>query len=219
MNDLLTQFVHRLAEDLLQPLPGRAGQYRMAPRPRPGGEFVDPPRADARRGSVLMLFYPHAQQLYLPLILRPDYGGVHSGQIALPGGGWEDGDADMVATALREAHEEIGVEPQAVTVLGALTPLYVGPSNFLVHPIVGWLPHRPTFRLDPHEVAELIEAPLSALLNPDNLQVEEWQLRDRTAMVPFYRIQQHRVWGATAMMLCELLALPALATLADLANP
>ena len=219
MNDPLTQFVDRLAEDLLRPLPGRTAQYRMAPQPRPGAEFREQPRADARHGGVLMLFYWDGGQPYLPLILRTNNGGVHSGQVALPGGGFEEGDADLVATALRETHEEVGVEPQFISILGALTPLYVAPSNFLVHPMVGWMPCRPSFLLDPHEVAELIEAPLFALLDPANLLEEEWQLRDRVATVPFYHIQDHRIWGATAMILSELLSLPAMASLPKLSAP
>ena len=210
MSDDYGTFLCWLHEDLQSTLPGRASQYRMAPRPRPGAEYNEIPKADARRGAVLVLFYPHQGQIFIPLILRPNYGGVHSGQVGLPGGGHEAIDVDLTATALREAHEEVGVNPDQVTILGHLSQLFVSPSNYLVQPTVAWSERRPEFHIDPYEVAELIEAPLSALLDPNNLHEEEWRLRDRSATVPFFAIQDHVIWGATAMMLSELLALPAL---------
>jgi len=153
-------------------------------------------------------------KIYLPLILRATYKGVHSGQVGFPGGSWEEGDTDIVATALRETYEEIGVQAKHVQVIGQLSQLYVFASNHLVHPTVAWIDHRPSFRLDAREVAQLIEIPLHELLNPKNTRVEEWQLRDRKAKVPFYSIQGQTIWGATAMMLSELLALPAIAQIA-----
>lgn len=185
----------------------------MAPQPRPSqpiGESYDTPRADARRGGVLALFYPQAERIYLPLILRPTYVGVHSGQVGFPGGGHEELDTDLTATALREAYEEIGVHTSEVTVIGQLTSLYVYASNYVVQPTVAWVDYRPDFRPDPYEVAQLIEAPLLDLLDPHNRRSEMWDLRGRVAAVPFYAIQGQTIWGATAMMLSELLALPAM---------
>ncbi len=210
MDDRFSDFLAALRHDLQQPLPGRKAQYNMAPQPRPGGEMDDTPRSDARQSSVLVLFYPYAGAIYLPLILRPTYPGVHSGQVGLPGGGYEPGDADLIQTALREAHEEIGVDPAAVTVLGQLSTLYIGPSNNLVLPVVGWSPQRPTFDPDPREVALLIEASLLEFLDPANLRTERRQLQNRTADVPHFGVQSQVIWGATAMILGELLALPAL---------
>ncbi len=119
MNEIFGPFLRQLRLDLAGPLPGKEAQYSMAPRPRTGAEFYDTPRADARRGGVLVLFYPQQGQIYLPLILRPTYPGVHSGQVGFPGGGYDETDADLTATALREAYEEVGVHPSEVTVLGA----------------------------------------------------------------------------------------------------
>lgn len=210
MQEIFEPFLRQLRQDLRAPLPGRAQQYQMAPRPRPGGEFDDAPRADARRGGVLALFYPHAAEIFLPLILRPTYPGVHSGQIGFPGGGYETADGDLTATALRETYEEIGVHASQFNVLGQLTPLYVSASNYLVQPIVGWLDYRPEFNPDPYEVATLIEAPLRTLLDPATRRVEPWTLRGREIEVPFFALDEYAVWGATAMMLSELLALPAM---------
>lgn len=208
-------FVEALQRDLANELPGREAQYRMAPRPRHGDLPYDQAPATARWSGVLILFYPHAEEVYLPLILRPTYDGVHSGQVGFPGGGYEEQDADLIATALREAYEEVGVVPASVTVLGQLSPLYVFASNHLVQPTVAWVDTRPAFQPDPYEVAQLIETPLADLLNVNNYRTETWQLRDRSAEVPFYRIQEQTIWGATAMILSELLALPTVAQVVE----
>lgn len=210
MHELYEPFLRRLRQDLRKPLPGRSVQYQMAPRPRPGAEFDDAPQPNARRGGVLILLYPHDAQIYLPLILRPNYPGVHSGQIGLPGGGQEPVDRDLTETALRETYEEIGVHSSQYTVLGQLTPLYVSASNYIVQPSVAWIDYRPEFHIDPYEVAELIEAPLRTLLDPATHRVEPWVMRGRTIEVPYFALGEHYVWGATAMMLSELLALPAM---------
>ncbi|MCL4863635.1 MAG: CoA pyrophosphatase, partial [Caldilineaceae bacterium] len=117
-----------------------------------------------------------------------------------------------IRTALREAYEEVGELPDDVTVLGQLSPLYVYASNYLVHPTVAWAPARPEFKVDPYEVAMLLEVSLVELLDPGRRQREEWQLRDRVADVPFFLVQGQKIWGATAMMLSELLALPVIAS-------
>jgi 8-oxo-dGTP pyrophosphatase MutT (NUDIX family) len=203
-------FISALQHDLQQPLPGRSAQYNMAPKPRPGAEWDDAPNAGARQSSVLILFYPYAGSVYFPLMLRPTYPGVHSGQVGLPGGGFEEGDNDLIDTALREAQEEIGVDPVQINVIGQLTTLYIRPSNNLVLPVVGWVAERPNFLPDPHEVALLIEASLLEFLDPANFRTEVWELATRTANVPLFGVQNQVIWGATAMILGELLALPAM---------
>ncbi len=202
----LNAFFECLQRKLAGPLPGRSAQSLMAPIPRPGWDPNDRPAEPARQSGVLVLFYPHQGQLHLPLILRPTYDGTHSGQVAFPGGGCEEGDTDVTATALREAQEELGILPADVEVLGALTQLYIRPSNYEVYPTVGRLAARPAFRLDPREVDQLLEVPLEILLDPAHRQRDWWQLRDRWALVPFFAIQGQTIWGATAMILSELLA-------------
>lgn len=215
MSELFLPFIEQLAHDLQGTLPGRSAQYRMAPQPRTGGGPDDPIPAHARQGGVLVLFYPRIGQPYLPLILRPTYEGVHSGQVGFPGGGQESNDPDIVATALREAQEEIGITLEPISVLGQLTPLYVFASNYLVYPTVAWMAQPPQFQIDQREVAALIEMPLSALLDPANYRRERWELRGRAVDVPFFHIQNYTIWGATAMMLSELLALPAMAVVSQ----
>jgi len=204
-----SRFVQELTQALAVPLPGKEAQYRMAPRPRPGSERGDAPRGDARVGAVMALFYPCQDALFLPLILRATYEGAHSGQISFPGGGMEEIDADVTATALREVYEEIGVAPDQAQVLGRLSTLNVTPSNYVVTPVVGWIDHRPAFHADPYEVARILEIPLADLLNPANHREEEWQLRNRRALVPYFNVQGQNIWGATAMILSELLAVVA----------
>jgi 8-oxo-dGTP pyrophosphatase MutT (NUDIX family) len=210
MTELLRTFPHRLAVDLARPLPGPKAQFEMAPRPRRKAEHDDKAPPDAKVNGVLILLYPNDDEIHLPLILRPTYPGVHSGQVSLPGGRIEPCDDDVVETALRETEEEIGVLPSDVQILGQLSPLYIGASNNIVHPSVGWIESRPVFHTDDREVALLIEAPLNALLNPDNAHRETRTFNRRTAEVPYFSICDQIVWGATAMIVGELLALPSI---------
>ena len=210
MSDRYESFLRQLRIDLSDPLPGWDAQQQMAPRPRLGSSSRAEPRASTRQGGVLVLFYPHVDRIYFPLILRPTYSGVHSGQVGLPGGGYEEIDEGMADTALRETYEEVGVHPSQVTLLGPLTPLYVYASDYLVQPFVGWTDYRPDFHPDPYEVAKLIEAPLADFLNPDNRREEMWKMRNRDVLVPFFEVEEQVIWGATAMILNELLALPAM---------
>jgi 8-oxo-dGTP pyrophosphatase MutT (NUDIX family) len=109
-------------------------------------------------------------------------------------------------TALRETHEELGVEPQSVEVVGMLTPLYIFPSDYCITPYIAARPDRPTFVPDPVEVAEVLEVPLLTLLHPAIRREEEWVLHSTITRVPFYQIAEHKVWGATAMVLSEFVA-------------
>ncbi len=196
--------IEHLRAAMRQPLPGLAAQATMAPRPR---SFNPAPGVEPRLAGVLLLLYPVCGVLHLVLTVRTPDLNHHSGQISLPGGGWEEGDASMLETALREACEEIGIPAEGLEILGPLTPLYVPPSNNLIHPFVAHSPYRPDFEPDAHEVAALLQIPLPHLLDPVIRCEEDW-LRDGVAMrVPFYRLGDYKVWGATAIVLAEFLAL------------
>jgi len=186
-----------IRDALRRPLPGPDAQSRMAPL---GRERIPAP-PDAQEAGVLLLIYPGPADLLFVLTRRADQLGYHSGQISLPGGRREPNDLDFVATALREAQEEIGIVAGQVQTLGALTALYIPQSNFVVHPVIGYAAGRPAFRPNAAEVAELIEAPLHMLLNPTIRQVGV--LSQDGPPVPFYRLGGHAVWGATAMILSE----------------
>jgi 8-oxo-dGTP pyrophosphatase MutT (NUDIX family) len=164
------------------------------------------PNELTRNSAVLILFYPSEGQIYIPMIVRPVYKGVHSGQVAFPGGRMEKDDRHYADTALREAFEEIGVKPAIVEILGMLSPLYVPASNYIVYPVVGTTQARPDFVLDPREVAMLIEIPLYELQDVNRIGAKEIIVRDNiTIQAPFYDLQGQTVWGASAMILSELL--------------
>jgi 8-oxo-dGTP pyrophosphatase MutT (NUDIX family) len=193
---------------LSRPLPGLDAQIKMAPQPRPGWNpnFAMPP--DCREGGVLILLYPRAGQLHFVLTRRTETLRSHKGQIALPGGTREDGEA-LVQTALRETREELGVPPEGTEVIGRLSALYTPPSNYCIHPFVAYRPNAPTFRRDPVEVAEVLEVSLALLLNPSTQKVEFWSdpRFESPRRVPFFDIRGQVVWGATAMILSEFVTL------------
>jgi 8-oxo-dGTP pyrophosphatase MutT (NUDIX family) len=191
-----------------QPLPGLDAQLRMAPR-LGGGPEVRVTHDGLRQAAALLLLYPHHDEWHLPLTLRGSSLRHHTGQVSLPGGRLDDGESPEAA-ALREAYEEIGVAPAAVTVLGRLTPLPIPVSGHLLHPVVGVAASRPAFSLHAHEVEELIEVPLAHLRRADAVR---WEVRERsraplgTMDVPGFDVGGNvRVWGATAMVLAEFLA-------------
>lgn len=128
----------------------------------------------------------------------------HAGQIAFPGGKRENSDKDLFDTALREAEEEIGINPESVEILGLLSPVYVQISDFLILPVLGWMTHRPDIRMDLHEVDEAIFISLEEVTNPDSLCHREMDTRTGRIVVPGYEINGNFIWGATAMMLAEL---------------
>lgn len=186
-------------------LPGWSAQQRMATEVHRNARLQ--PRSDARQAAVLMLLYPRTEQLYLPMIVRPTYAGVHSGQIALPGGKVESEDTSLVAAALRETEEEIGVRVPEAQVIGVLSELYIPPSNFIVTPVLAYTEEQPSYQPDPTEVAKVLDFSLSAFTKLDNQStVRVKAMKNITLEAPCYNIDGHIVWGATAMMISELLA-------------
>ncbi|TAE20844.1 MAG: CoA pyrophosphatase [Cytophagales bacterium] len=198
-----TAFTDALQRRLAQPLPGEVAHGRMLAGSRL--RMVVKPNEKTRKSAVLILFYPHEGKIYLPLILRPLYDGVHAGQMAFPGGRMERTDENLTRTALREAQEEIGIRVSDVQVLGQLTELFIPPSNFYVQPVVGMMKHRPDFYPDPREVEQVVEVPLDTLLDETIVGNTQIDVRGVLIDAPFFQIQNHKVWGATAMMISELL--------------
>ena len=196
--------IDQIRAALRRPLPGPRAQITMAPQPRP---FRPPPGAEPRQAGVLLALYPVHDTLHLVLTVRTSTLNYHSGQISLPGGGWEEEDGSLLETALREVQEEIGVATDGLEMLGPLTPLYIPPSDNVIHPFVAYAPHRPAFESDPIEVADLLEIPLPLLLDPATRREEDWTWRGAPLHVPFYAVGGHKIWGATAIVLAEFLAL------------
>ncbi len=203
---MIEPITYKLRNKLQEDLPGWKAQRMMATQVHRDQRAT--PRADARRAGIMILFYPHRDTFSMPLILRPVYSGVHSGQVAFPGGKMEAFDKDIVATALRETDEEIGVTVEESQVIGQLSDIYIPPSNSLVTPIVALSEEKPVYNIDPHEVVEVIDVSLDDLINPDNCKVVQINIPGRGVVdAPSYQINGHTIWGATAMMISELLVL------------
>lgn len=198
-----SEFTESLARRLAQPLPGLEAHRRMASASRL--RLLHQPNERTRKSAVLILFYPFLGEIHLPLILRPAYEGIHGGQVAFPGGRMERTDESLVRTALREAQEEIGIRVSDVTVLGQLTELFIPPSNFMVLPVVGCMNCQPDFYPDPREVDAVVEVSLAELTDDQVRTSRLLDVRGVAVEAPGFQIQNHYVWGATAMMVSELL--------------
>lgn len=185
------------------PRPGRAAQMRMAPRPRPGDVFPLPPEIRPKEAGVLILLYPALDDWHFFLTRRTDQVEAHKGQISLPGGAREVGES-LAQTALREAREELGIADTPIELVqDPLTPVYIPVSGFRVTPFVAFTPARPDLRVSETEVVEILEPSLEMLLDDQNIVEEPWTIRGFPAIVPYFSINGHKVWGATAMILSE----------------
>ena len=195
-----------LRERLSGTLPGLQAQLRFMPKPpRTGWKPGDFP-ADARRAAGLLLVYPGSHGPSVPLTVRASGLRRHPGQISLPGGATDPGET-LAQAALREAHEEIGVDPARVRVLGELTPVYVLVSGFTLHPIVGVTDERPSFAPAAHEVQEVLEVSIEDLQDASRIR-QGTRTREGIAIeYPYFDLLGHQVWGATAMILGEFICL------------
>jgi 8-oxo-dGTP pyrophosphatase MutT (NUDIX family) len=211
--------LEKLRLGLQRPLPGLDAQLRMAPSPRIGWDPLKFPEG-AADGAALLLVYPayveatagrpNDGSLHIALTVRGSGLRNHTGQVSLPGGRVDAGET-FEAAALREATEEIGIDPGTVELLGRLTPLHIPVSGFLLHPIVGFTSMRPAFQRAEWEVARIIEAPVAVLSDPS---VTKREVRTRIVKgqsidveVPYFDIDGEKVWGATAMVLAEFCAI------------
>ncbi len=202
-NDFLI-FIDDLAGKLKKTLPGEKAQLKLEPASRK--EF--PSLADhskAKPSSVLALFFSDNSFIKLTFIQRQVYSGVHSGQIAFPGGRFDVTDQCNLYTALRETHEEIGVPKEMISIIGKLSPLYIPPSNFIVYPFVGYSTEVPQFIPNPNEVQEVFALNIDDLLKDKTIQLREVKGKNYKMRVPCYYTEGRLIWGATSMILSELL--------------
>lgn len=207
MTDLrFPEFAAFLNNRLSQPLPGQQAQYQMAPlsRRQPSRSSVE--AKTCREAGVLALFYPDAQGLpHLLLTRRPEAMSKHAGQVAFPGGRREQGES-LEQTALRETEEEVLIAAHRVDVLGQLTPLYIPPSNFCVHPFVGLIDHAPDLSVRTEEVADIFGVHPAHLTDPERRATKRMRVGGSERDIPHFLLHGHVVWGATAMMMAELAA-------------
>lgn len=198
--------IRRLEKRLLHPLPGPAAQLRMAPERRDAEERIQVRGRNCREAGVLVLIVPENGLPHVVLTVRHLHLPDHPGQVSFPGGRREDGES-LMHTALREAHEEVDVSVSAVEMLGPLTPLYIPPSNYCVFPYLGFA--RTNLVLTPHdlEVERIVRVPLPGLLEETARREEIRTIRGQRVLVPYFEVSGLQVWGATAMMLSEVVAL------------
>ncbi len=207
---MFISFTEKLKNQLTLPLPGEIAQFKMSASLRVDNQKTPfsryEPNAQTRDAGVLILLYAHEDTIFMPLIVRPSTElGAHSGQVSFPGGKKENTDKNLRETALREAYEEVGIKETEITVLGEISPLFVFASNFMVYPTVAVCNFKPNFVPDTREVAKILEVPLLHLQNTDNHKITDLEIRNTTIIAPYFDVEGHIVWGATAMILNELL--------------
>ncbi|NLR90017.1 NUDIX hydrolase [Flammeovirga agarivorans] len=195
----------KLKEQLDDQLPGRFAHDFMSSTQR---QQITPQKIPegARKAAVLILMKEDGNTWKFPLIQRPSYDGVHSGQMAFPGGKYDDTDEDMIYTALRECEEEIGIKVERSAVLGTLSDIYIPPSNMHVVPVVAKYDERFEYDIDTFEVAKVVETTLSQLQDPANHKEYTFKMSNGLMYkTPSFDVNGHTVWGATAMILSELM--------------
>jgi 8-oxo-dGTP pyrophosphatase MutT (NUDIX family) len=191
----------RARDGLRQPLPGLHAQLVYAPRPRGGEPLARTP--GRRQAAALLLLFDRGNGPSVLLTERASTLPHHAGQISFPGGTIDPGES-IERAALREAHEEVALDPASVRVLGTLTPLDIPVSGFTVHVVVG-VTDRPSFHPAAREVARVLEVDVARLIDPSAARVETSVLQQREYELPGFDVDGHLVWGATAMMLSEFL--------------
>ena len=173
----------------------------------PSPKMPDPAESGARQAAVLVALFEEDGEARVILTKRPETMPSHRGEIAFPGGGFDATvDADLRATALREAEEEIGLDPDLVEIVAELDRMATVGSGFVISPFVGVLDGRPALNPHPHEVAKVFDVSLSELMHDDTYREERWDLWEDDVPVHFYELEGETVWGATARILTAFLA-------------
>jgi len=202
---MIKQFQKKLQQAFTQPLPGKIAHDLLKPYVQLYKSLEAPQLPNTREGAVMALIYPINNVLHLLFIERTVYDGAHSGQIAFPGGKIEESDSTLLAAALRETTEEIGINSYQIEVVGQLSSVYVLASNFLVYPFVGVLEEKPVLIPDQNEVANTMEIPLHRFFEPGI--IKEKPMKNALGfdlIAPYYDLDGKILWGATAMMVSEL---------------
>jgi 8-oxo-dGTP pyrophosphatase MutT (NUDIX family) len=186
------------------PLPGKQAHTELAPY---RNEIeLDFKNKNPKIASTLLLIYPKDGETFFCLIERQEYEGTHSNQISFPGGKNESGES-MKETALRETMEEIGVDPISINIIGELSQVFVPPSNFLIHPFVGYCDFTPDFKANEREVKRIIEVNIDELFKKDVIKIKKMSFKKSSGNVnfevPYLDLNNKIVWGATSVILNE----------------
>ena len=203
----MNSFIEQLKIQLNSPLPGLKAQLLMVPDKIANLRKNTEMSNDPKKSAVLILLFPFQEGISTILIERSVYTGIHSGQIAFPGGKAEESDPDLKYTALRETYEEVGVPVEEVQIIGSLTNVYIQPSNYLVTPYIGYLSYTPDFMINEREVQKVIKMDI---LNTDKVIRSTKKIiysNGLSLQTPFYNIEGHTIWGATAMMMSEFIVI------------
>lgn len=203
----MSEFAEKLRTAIGKGLPGTDVQWELASADRNAPDFPRVAGPDAREAGVLILLFPVDGYVHTVFMQRPDYAGIHGGQISFPGGKKELYDENIIRTALREAEEETGITSSDVEIIGTLTPLFIPVSNMLVTAVTGWMNRKPVFNHDPKEVVYLIEAELREIMNPAIIKTMPFEVRGKIINIKYFAYNGNVIWGATAMMLHELLSM------------
>ncbi|PLX16767.1 MAG: coenzyme A pyrophosphatase [Salinivirgaceae bacterium] len=198
------KYLKNLKEKLQMELPGSAAHEIM----KPGGRVLRPDNdIRPRQSAVLILLYEKNDELELIMIKRAEYDGVHSGQIAFPGGKKESNDNDLMETAFRETKEEVGLNRTQIDIMGKLSPLWIPVSNMCVHPYVGFYNADPIFVIQEKEVQKVLTFPLKELLKEKTITKSIFSGRKYSIEAPCYKVNGEKIWGASAMILSELITI------------
>ncbi|NHZ86050.1 MAG: NUDIX domain-containing protein [Planctomycetia bacterium] len=193
--------IEKLKDSCNNNLPGEVAQNKMLPVPHTDN-FLTKSEEHAIPSAVLILLYPHKNNILFILTERTNEVQHHKGQISLPGGSWENGE-QLHETALRETEEEIGISATETKTIFELTPLFVKVTGYMIHPFVTYMTQKPSIVPYPNEVNNVFTVSITDLLNPLNRLTELWTIRETPVDVPFFKFGKYKVWGATAMILSE----------------
>jgi 8-oxo-dGTP pyrophosphatase MutT (NUDIX family) len=199
-------FIETIRNEFQKPLPGEEKQWEMAAGNRVFFKEYKPVD-EPKTGCVLILLYLKNEKWHTLFIKRTSDNGPHSGQMAFPGGSSEPFDGTLFNTALRETYEEIGINPSHVEFIGRLTPLLIPVSNFWVHAFVGYLSYEPGFILNHYEVEDVAEVPVDYFFSSGAISSFTFIHREKEYEAPCFLLDQYKIWGATAMLWNEFLAM------------
>ena len=193
-----SKLIIKLTKMMNKKLPGKSSHEEMMVRPKQ--KFLK--KKDPFSAAVLILLYPLGNNWYFYLTKRTKTVEHHKGQISLPGGMLEKGESSQRG-AIRETYEELGIKPQGINIIGALTPFYIPVSGFNVFPFVGWVAKRPKLEIQSKEVSKVFTPSVSSLMRPQNKKIKRSTMLGQKVEIPFFDLKNEMVWGATSMILSE----------------